>query len=512
MRFGKANRNWVAAGRRLFREQESASGAVAMEERNALLGFDTSEEPFRASSPEPAMKGDPTQHLLTALGRFQRQISKAENGAPQSIWSDECMNQIIAGIEIALEQEWESVKEALTDTARILQSFEDAESAEQCVPFLRDSYEILCLMVGDIIVDNVRSGVLQKWRDRYQAIVEDMRGAGIRLVDDDACQEEEQDQTLTRFVEEETPIMEEIQEEPETIEAPDAPSMENTDVDEDPSSFETDSTAASVNASSVFTPAPLREETIQTPGPIEEKPGPVSAAISNKQETSLPASGDLFQNVRDAVQRGNVTEAKKLALQVALEMARIEADRQESHVRAIEQERAKIADALQTAQTDVERTRVNLEASERFSGESQAEFQSRREHAENLHGRITEIQNNIAGIDAQIQELRERRAAAEQRLESTQIELDEVLSVEGRYQSELDALADSEQSARAALELAERNVAGLRQDLAERDAGIEAARIEWVQRKQAVAELERTIGHVAGGNTAPAHGETGMLF
>ncbi|HPO13666.1 MAG TPA: hypothetical protein PLI09_09490 [Candidatus Hydrogenedentes bacterium] len=509
MRFGKANRNWVAAGRRLFKEQEYASGAVATEERNALLGFDASEEPFTAPSPEPAMKGDPTQHLLTALGRFQRQISKAENGAPQSIWSDECMNQIIAGIEIALEQEWESVKEALTDTARILQSFEDAECAEQCVPFLRDSYEILCLMVGDIIVDNVRSGVLQKWRDRYQAIVEDMHCADIRLVDDDA-REEEQEQSETGFMEEEAPIIEEVQEEPETIEAPDEPSMENADLDEAPPSFETASTEASVNAASTFTPEAFQEETI--PAPVEEQPAPVPVEISNKQETPLPASGDLFQNVREAVQRGNVTEAKNLALQVALEMARIEADRQESQVRSIEQERAKIADALQIAQKDIERTRMNLEASERFSGESQAEFQSRREHAENLHCRITEIENSIAGIDAQIQELRERRAAEEQRLESTQIELDEVLSVEGRYQSELDALADSEQSARAALELSERNVAALQQDLTERDADIEAARIEWVQRKQAVAELERTIGQVAGGNTAPAPGETGMLF
>ncbi|MBI4560159.1 MAG: hypothetical protein HY706_21400 [Candidatus Hydrogenedentes bacterium] len=128
---------------------------------------------------------DPTQRLLTALGRFHRQINLAKSGAPQDLWSDECMNQLISATEIALSQNWSDVVGALTDTARVLQTYESSDSAPLCVPFLADSYEILCLMVGDVIVGRVRPGVKQKWQERYRVALEDLAGAGLTLVRDD---------------------------------------------------------------------------------------------------------------------------------------------------------------------------------------------------------------------------------------------------------------------------------------------------------------------------------------
>ncbi len=537
MRFVKPNRNWVAAGRRLFSDQEAVSGAVAVEERNALLGNDSM---MSVPVNEPMMKGDPTQHLLTALGRFQRQIAKAENGAPQGMWSDECMNQIIAGIEIALEQEWDGVKEALTDTARVLQSFEDAGKAQQCVSFLRDSYEILCLMVGDIIVDNVRSGVMQKWHERYQAIVDEMRFAGIRLVDDEARQEEMEARSVDlELREEETPV--------ETAERgvfPEVPEMEAPEIPEPSAMEEADPTAPSTVSASAFILHPTRPAPeAQVPEPdveseIEEEEEPETKEEEGEEEElegkpdepaletlvvgepdgtpaaqqGAPPSSDLFSTVREAVKCGNVAEAKMLALQVALDMAKLEADREESRLRTLEAGLSQIMKAIQEARQDVARTQKNLEATERFAGESQAEFQARREHVESLHGRMAEIEGTMAGIDAQIRELEERREAEARRLESVQAELDEVLSIEGRFQSEMDSLADSEQTARAALELSERNVAALEQECAEREEEIAAARRELGRRKQAVVELERTITQIAGGPAAPAPGETGMLF
>ncbi len=529
MRFGKANRNWVAAGRRLFSDQEAASGAVAVEERNALLGTDSSEIMMPVN--EPMMKGDPTQHLLTVLGRFQRQIAKAENGAPQGMWPDECMNQIIAGVEIALEQEWDGVKEALTDTARVLQSFEDAGKAQQCVSFLRDSYEILCLMVGDIIVDNVRSGVMQKWHERYQAIVEEMRFAGIRLVDDEARQEEMEARSVDLDMrEEETPV--------ETAESetfPGVPEMKAPEMSAPSAMEEAEPTEASTVSASAFVlnpampfpkeqaPEPEVEtesEEKEEPEPeCEPEPEPDGEAPVVSEPAGVPAtqhdaplSSDVFSTVREAVKCGNVAEAKMLALQVALDMAKIEADREESRVRALETGLSQIVKAIQEARLDVARTQKSLEATERFAGESQAEFQARREHVESLHGRMAEIEGTMAGIDAQLRELQERREAEARRLESVQAELDEVLSIEGRFQSEMDSLADSEQTARAALELSERNVAALEEEYADREEEIAAARRELAGRKQAVVELERTITQISGGPAAPVPGETGMLF
>jgi hypothetical protein len=139
----------------------------------------------RSGTGDYVVTSDPTQRLLTSLGRFQRHFMKAREGASQDQWSDECMNHLIHGVEISLEQGWTDLVEALTETGRILQSYEDAGRANACVPFLADSYEIMCLMVGDLIVDKVRPGVLRKWRDCYQGALEDLKAEGLSLVEDE---------------------------------------------------------------------------------------------------------------------------------------------------------------------------------------------------------------------------------------------------------------------------------------------------------------------------------------
>lgn len=184
MRFGRRNKFRPPLLRSEKKETAPiSSGTVASEERSALLAQNLDES-------APAMDIDngpnePTQTLLTALGRFQRHVARAQAGARQEEWSDECMNQLIGAVEIAIEQDWVDVVEALTDTARILHSYEDANRAERCVPFLADSYELLCLMVGDLIVDNVRPSVMDKWRRRYAAALDELHAEGLRLLQDD---------------------------------------------------------------------------------------------------------------------------------------------------------------------------------------------------------------------------------------------------------------------------------------------------------------------------------------
>ena len=135
---GKRTRGWKVVGRRIFGDREeddqvepdeaerSDNGGVATEERNALLSpspDDDAGSMEEVSPADSAMSGDPTQHLLTALGRFQRQVAKGETGAPQELWTDECINQLIVGIKIAYSQGWDGIREALNDTARNLQTY-----------------------------------------------------------------------------------------------------------------------------------------------------------------------------------------------------------------------------------------------------------------------------------------------------------------------------------------------------------------------------------------------------
>lgn len=161
-------------------------GVVASEERDALLASSgEGHADVKNLDDEGPISIDPTQQLLTTLGRFQRQLARAQTGAQQDLWCDESMNQLILAVEVAIAQGWSDVAEALTDMGRVLQTYENSGIAQDCVPFLNDGYEILCLMVGDLIVDTVRSGVRDSWRERYQVALKDVEAAGLTLVQDD---------------------------------------------------------------------------------------------------------------------------------------------------------------------------------------------------------------------------------------------------------------------------------------------------------------------------------------
>jgi hypothetical protein len=150
----------------------TSGGSVATEERSALLSFTgASTATVEPEIPEECGDtSDPTQDLLSALGRFQTIITDLDApGSENGQWTDSVMDQLVEALEVAIQQEWDEAVEALTDTGRILHAYEDAGQPEEAIPFLRDAYSILCLMVGDLIVGDVREAVSEKWRDRYGA-------------------------------------------------------------------------------------------------------------------------------------------------------------------------------------------------------------------------------------------------------------------------------------------------------------------------------------------------------
>jgi hypothetical protein len=163
----------------------SEFGLVASEERDALLYAPPPTEveydvPQDNNGISPA-----TRRLATVLGRFERHVARAREGAPQELWSDECMTQLIKAVEIAVAEGWPEVVEALTETGRVLQSYENEGQAHLSVRFLTESYEILSQMVSDLILGKVRSGLMQKWRNRYRMALQELKDAGILLVRDD---------------------------------------------------------------------------------------------------------------------------------------------------------------------------------------------------------------------------------------------------------------------------------------------------------------------------------------
>jgi len=109
------------------------------------------------------LQGDSTQRLLTCLGRFQRVVSSIEDETSEAEWIANAHAQLDSATEIVLEEGWNSAGLALTETKRLLAACQTAGKADQAVPYLKDAYEMLCLMVGDLIVGNARSVVRKKF-------------------------------------------------------------------------------------------------------------------------------------------------------------------------------------------------------------------------------------------------------------------------------------------------------------------------------------------------------------
>lgn len=595
--------------------------------------------------PEESMvAGDPTQRLLTALGRFQRQVARAEEGAPQESWCDECMNQLIAGIEIALNEDWADVKEALTDAARILQTYEDAGRAEQCVRFLKDSYEILCLMVGDLIVGNVRSGVMKKWQERYERALDELAEAGLTLVDDDGPIERETsqphgdngaaaddfdamldggsedtpdsifdsepgagsgrafttgpedpfapvdsdvdtdrasdgspflspgaaqggesaggdlpslDELLGRPVSPEDDLDDEeavesgpdlsddftVEQEPpeeETAEAfAGAQSEEAGAAEEDdlaarpdtPHDFATTESDQLDFGETSQVNAPAGEEALdaEEPAPeltleMEEEPvvpvpeSEVHAAAAPVEAEPPPGTPEaLLRTAQLAMAAGNVAEAKLFALQLAANMAKLEADQVEGRIAGIEKDIEDNSEAVTAGELAVNEAEERVRKLEEDVARCQGEFEEKQKDIGSLREEVASVEGSVEDLNRQIAELVARRDEEAERLAGCQANLEENEGEERRMQAELDSLHEEESGSRENLDGAREHVRALQQSGSEHAAKLETTQAELERRRNAVENIETTIRHVSdvldvdAGDTVPPSGgdETG---
>ena len=603
MRFGRRNKSWTAAGRRLLgdRSEELKSGSLAQDERSALLGWgegdEVGEHPGEATlqdasansgdaslfdapdAHDDAIKGDPTQHLLTALGRFQRQVARAEHGVPDAVWADECMNQIIAGIEIAIAQEWDGVQEALTDTARILHSYEQAGQAHACVSFLQDSYEILCLMVGDLIVDNIRSGVLQKWRAHYQRGVDDLLRAGIPLVEDEEEEELEAEtapkaspsamhtheeyaaSAASTGLDEIEPEADDMPPAEPPFEMPEAESWreeaataetvapDKVLADESPFSFpeETRETMPDMRATpsaeapvetpdipeeseDIFTASAAPQDNMVTHGepeaeeeeladsmmelPEKEEPPKESATpdfAPEEEDAAISEEDDLFRSVQQAMARGAVSEAKRMALRLAARIAQMEVEQDRQKMAVAEKRLQEFAAAIEAAREEARRAEHRTEDIEARAVQCDQEMQEHRQRIAELRDKAAAAQKRIEAVEAQIRELEAQRDAMLAEAADVGGELEEAVAAESRLQTDLDGLADMESAARESAALARRNLEAMESERKDREAEAALARAQLEERFKSAEEIDRTLTRILG-DAHRSGEETELLF
>lgn len=191
MRFGRAKKNWGFL-RHQTKDNGSmaSSGRVAGEERSALLSESDAGPSQQSPGESRVARNDAIQDLQSTLGRFHRGIIRGREGAPSDRWTADCMDELIAAVELARAQRWPEVLKALVDTGRVLQSCEDAGLAEEALPFLEDSHDLLAMIAVDLSVGTLRPGVMDRWREHYHDALQDLEEQGIDVIADDDGQPE----------------------------------------------------------------------------------------------------------------------------------------------------------------------------------------------------------------------------------------------------------------------------------------------------------------------------------
>ncbi len=597
------------------------------------------------------ISGDPIQQLFATLGKFQRHLHTAQHMPDGGDWCDACMDELETGLEIALACDWTPVKDALIDTARILHSYERVRQPGLCLPFLKDSYEILSLMVGDLIVDTVRMGVKQKWRDHYMKAVEELDSRGITLIEDEGAEPDTAEEAYSEPFEtvsedsdesapyqappaddwassdtvdhasfedapvvadvntvdrgEEETIMEETEpppfelpplsddeigmeatrpdhmaEEAELVPFPGAsssdlstdevlqeeegiegdvsvaeegdgqqsenaaPSLEHEPdtlesafltPDEPPedSSIEeaTMSSSAAVNPpsdlavnSAIETHGAMEPEQSQevdtSPSvpetsekmPIIAEPSSSEGVHDGGDASDIDAYGDeppqeddvesqddtgpnaLLRRAHAAMRKGDIANAKTVALELAVAMARMEYEQAQRQLAQSEQQLVTNAKDIEQAEAAVEATEQELSRTEELLAARDSESSACRERIGMIDEELGVLSSELSDIDAEIAALQKKRAEQVNRLENKREEREEAIDSEGRLQTEMESLTQETEAVRTRLNTAHEHTHNKQEERRKIVAAIHMAREASESQRLSLLAIERTLG------------------
>ena len=137
------------------------------------------------------------QEILTHLEHFSEQL--ADSSATD--WTDACMNDLISCMEISVPEGWSDLAKVLTDTGRVLQTYENAQIASEAIPFLQDAYDAMCRLVGDIVIEKTTDETMSHWATIYSKYLDEISAEGLELFDDEGDANSSESQAI-----EEAPI------------------------------------------------------------------------------------------------------------------------------------------------------------------------------------------------------------------------------------------------------------------------------------------------------------------
>lgn len=133
------------------------------------------------------------QEILAHLSHFSEQLAKHDSTS----WSDACMDDLIACMEIAIKEGWGELAQVLADTGRVLQTYENEQRCSEVIPFLQNAYDALCRLVGDIVIEKPIAESLAYWENIFSQAQDELSTKGMDLFQDATPTEETVDEEAT---------------------------------------------------------------------------------------------------------------------------------------------------------------------------------------------------------------------------------------------------------------------------------------------------------------------------
>jgi len=245
-------------------------------------------------------------------------------------------------------------------------------------------------------------------------------------------------------------------------------------------------------------PSPIIEEqtyeTVMPPEPnipaVEEQPAP-EAAVAPTEDPD-----DLLKTAHEAFAKGDVAQAKRLALEAAAKLAAAQVREAETMVARAEERMKRDAAQAEEARQRVLQAEQEVQQSEHRLTETAKELTEAKAKEETITHSLEDVDNEIRRIEEEIRRLQQEREAAIQQKRTIERDLLAAEEQTHRVEQMLETRRQEEQETRMRLEDLRQQVKTLERKRLDDDALLEKARELLNKRRLSLAEIEETISQI----------------
>jgi chromosome segregation ATPase len=202
----------------------------------------------------------------------------------------------------------------------------------------------------------------------------------------------------------------------------------------------------------------------------------------------------LLRRAQAAMRKGDIANARTVALELAVAMARMEYEQAQNQLAESERQLVTNAKDIEQAETAVELAEQELSRTEELLAARDSENNACRERIAMIDEELSVLSAELSDIDAEIAALQKKRAEQVNRLENKREEREESIDSEGRLQTEMESLMQETEAVRTRLNAAHEHTRHKQEDRRKIEAAIHMAREASEVRRLSLLAIERTLG------------------